>query len=203
MKYSLKNFLIIMILSSLVVSCRPSKAKMTILKNKSFQEKYQNGILYVSIIEDLPDGTHHIVDINTKASIYQKYSLTTISDDVILLASSDIGYRIINKTILGVWHVFDAQQYTNKNVTLYSVEVGNIKQTPDGTMCDRIELFYIDETKVAVYTLMGMFPTSKKFISFISKDSFFVYNGKTDVELKIIDGDIVLVGYKNFEQELL
>ena len=177
---------------AIITSCTSEKTRKTQIGRNVYYEKNKNGILYINIIETFSDGTTCVTDINTEASIYQKYSLFPISENLILLSSSDIGYRIIKKNFSGTWQIFDARRYINGSVTLYSVYVGDIIQTESGTMCNCIDLIYINGLKNVSCSLTGLFPLAQDIIYFLTEKTFIVYGSTSVFELEIADDQIII-----------
>ena len=145
-KSSLFRIFISLCFIPVMVSCIPVKERKIQRGSIAYSETQQDGILHVNIVETLQDGTTCVADVKTGASIYQKYSLTPISENLILLSSSDIGYRIIKRISAGEWQIFIARRHDKGSATLYSACVGEI--TESGTMCNRIDLIYVKGEQV-------------------------------------------------------
>ena len=150
----------------------------------SYKEKHKNGILYIDIFK----RNTFIAEIQTKASIYQKYEIKIISDKDILLKSSDVGLLIISEIKPKTWECLEATEYTLGEKKIFVVFKGNVTMTGSGNIYDQITLICLDGKEIFNLDLNGSFSRYEKFLEIINSNTFFIDNGKKRSMFRVNNG---------------
>ena len=150
----------------------------------AYKEKHKDGILYIDIFE----RNNFITEIQTKASVYQKYKIKIIADKDILLDSSDIGLSVISEIKPNIWECLDTTEYVLGDKKILVVFKGNATTAESGNIYDQISLICLDDKETFYLNLNGNFPRYGKFLEIINANTFVINNGKKELKFQIHNG---------------
>ena len=154
----------------------------------AYKEKHKDGILYIDIFK----RNNFITEIQTKASVYQKYKIKIIADKDILLDSSDIGLSVISEIKPNIWKCFDAIEYVLGDKKILVVFKGNA--TAAGrNIYDQISLICLDGKETFYLNLTGNFPKYGKFLEIINANTFVINNGEKELKFQTHNGSFRLM----------
>ena len=167
----MKYLFLILCIGFSFTSCKSHSEVIDTWGNTKIEKEVHDGILYLKISENSQgDRTDTIV--NTGISVYHRYKLYSIEKKYLILENSDIGCRVLNKSILGHWKIFMAQKYTNDKLVVFVIFVGDVIQTSQGAMCSQIDIMYTNGEITTSVIKDGKFPVYKKNIEFTSSNTF-------------------------------
>lgn len=147
----------------------------------TYREKHKDGILYIDIFKK----NTFITEVQTGASIYQKYRVKIISDKDILLNSSDVGLSMISEIKPKVWKCLDVAEYVLGDKKILVVFTGNIKTAGSGNIYDRITLICLGNKETFHLNLTGKFSRYEKFLEIINQNTFSIYNGEKEFKFQV------------------